>query len=72
MKNNRIIKEQFSDEIDLFKMISSYYDKNGIEMTEKVLSKALETIKNRITGHRAPKEKTPPNFNLHEKIKRRY
>jgi hypothetical protein len=72
MKNNRIIKEQFSDEIDLFKMISSYYDKNGIEMTEKVLSKALETIKNRITGQRAPKEKIPPNFNLHEKIKRRY
>jgi hypothetical protein len=40
-------------------------------MTEKVLSKALETLKNRIKGHRAPIEKIPPGFQLHEKRKRR-
>ena len=71
MSNNRLIKEQFSDEIDLFRMIVDYNNRNGFEMTEKVLSKALETLKNRIKGHRAPIEKIPPGFKLHEKRKRR-
>ena len=71
MSNNRLIKEQFSDEIDLFRMIVDYNNKNGFEMTEKVLSKALETLKNRIKVHRAPIEKIQPGFKLHEKRKRR-
>lgn len=71
MSNNRLIKEQFSDEIDLFRMIVDYNNKNGIEMTETVLLKALETLKNRTKGHRAPKEKIPPGFQLHEKRRRR-
>ena len=53
----KILLEQFSDEVDIFKLVSSYYNKNGLEMTKKVLNKIIETLEKRQTGHRAPKDK---------------
>lgn len=54
MSNKKLILEQYSDEIDLFRLANSYYQKNGLEMTVKVLSKIIETLENRKKGHRAP------------------
>ena len=51
--------EQYGMEVELFKLILAYYKENGLDMTEKVVSKALETIKKKHTPNRAPQEKNP-------------
>ena len=44
MSGKKIITEQYSDEVDLFKLASSYYKKNGMERTKKVLTKIMDTL----------------------------
>ena len=44
MGRKSIIVEQYGDEVELFKLASSYYKKNGKEMTVKVLEKILHTL----------------------------
>ena len=57
--NRKLLMEQYGMEVELFKLILAYYKENGLEMTEKVVSKALETIKKKYTPNRAPQEKNP-------------
>ena len=59
MSNKKLLKEQYGDEVDLFKLAVSYYKKNGIEMTKKVLSKIIDTLEKRETPNRAPKDINP-------------
>lgn len=56
MSKRNLIMEQYSDEIELFKLASSYHKKNGLEMTLKVLSKIINTIQKRETPSKAPKD----------------
>ena len=42
--NRKLLMEQYGMEVELFKLILAYYKENGLEMTEKVVSKALEKI----------------------------
>jgi len=68
MGRKSIILEQYGDEVELFKLASSYYKKNGKEMTVKVLEKILHTISKRDEPHRAKSDEFPPSFNLQEQI----
>ena len=52
----KIILEQYSDEVEMFKLASDYYKKNGLEMTVKVLNKIISTLEKRETPTRAPKD----------------
>jgi hypothetical protein len=66
MGRKSIILEQYGDEVELFKLASSYYKKNGKEMTVKVLEKILHTLSKRDEPHRAKSDEFPPSFNLQE------
>ena len=57
--SRKLLMEQYGTEVELFKLILAYYKENGLEMTEKVLSKSLEIIKKREMPSRAPQEKNP-------------
>lgn len=59
MLRKKIITEQFTDEVDLFKLASSYYKKHGIERTKKVLIKIMDTLDKRGIPTRAPKNDFP-------------
>jgi peptidoglycan hydrolase-like protein with peptidoglycan-binding domain len=66
MGRKSIILEQYGDEVELFKLASSYYKKNGKEMTVKVLEKILQTISKRDEPHRAKSQEFPPSLHLQE------
>ena len=68
MGRKSIIVEQYGDEVELFKLASSYYKKNGKEMTVKVLEKILQTISKRDEPHRAKSQEFPPSLHLQEQI----
>jgi hypothetical protein len=68
MERESIILEQYGDEVELFKLASSYYKKNGKEMTVKVLEKILHTISKRDEPHRAKSNEFPPSLHLQEQI----
>jgi hypothetical protein len=68
MGRKSIILEQYGDEVELFKLASSYYKKNGKEMTVKVLEKILQTISKRDEPHRAKSQEFPPSLHLQEQI----
>jgi hypothetical protein len=68
MGRKSIIVEQYGDEVELFKLASSYYKKNGKEMTVKVLEKILQTISKRDEPHRAKSNEFPPSLHLQEQI----
>ena len=70
MSNKKILKEQYGDEVDLFKLAVSYYKKNGIEMTKKVLSKIIDTLEKRETPNRAPKDINPGYHYIEESKKK--
>jgi len=66
MERESIILEQYGDEVELFKLASSYYKKNGKEMTVKVLEKILHTLSKRDEPHRAKSNEFPPSLHLQE------
>ena len=66
MGRKSIIIEQYGDEVELFKLASSYYKKNGKEMTVKVLEKILHTLSKRDEPHRAKSQEFPPSLHLQE------
>jgi hypothetical protein len=68
MGRKSIIVEQYGDEVELFKLASSYYKKNGKEMTVKVLEKILQTLSKRDEPHRAKSQEFPPSLHLQEQI----
>jgi hypothetical protein len=68
MGRKSIILEQYGDEVELFKLASSYYKKNGKEMTVKVLEKILHTISKRDEPHRAKSNEFPPSLHLQEQV----
>jgi hypothetical protein len=68
MERKSIILEQYGDEVELFKLASSYYKKNGKEMTVKVLEKILQTISKRDEPHRAKSNEFPPSLHLQEQV----
>jgi hypothetical protein len=68
MGRKSIILEQYGDEVELFKLASSYYKKNGKEMTVKVLEKILQTISKRDEPHRAKSQEFPPSLHLQEQV----
>jgi hypothetical protein len=68
MGRKSIIIEQYGDEVELFKLASSYYKKNGKEMTVKVLEKILHTLSKRDEPHRAKSQEFPPSLHLQEQV----
>jgi hypothetical protein len=66
MSRKKIITEQYSDEVDLFKLSLSYYKKNGMERTKKVLNKIMDTLEKRETPDRAPKDIFPGKLYIEE------
>ena len=68
MGRKSIILEQYGDEVELFKLASSYYKKNGKEMTVKVLEKILQTLSKRDEPHRAKSQEFPPSLHLQEQV----
>jgi hypothetical protein len=71
MSRKKLITEQYSDEVDLFKLVASYYKKNGIEQTKKVLTKIVETLEKRESPDRAPKDIHPGKHYIEEVKKKR-
>jgi len=65
----KMILEQYSDEVEMFKLASDYYKKNGLEMTVKVLSKIISTLEKRETPTRAPKDNAHLYSHLTERKK---
>jgi hypothetical protein len=71
MSRKKLITEQYSDEVDLFKMSASYYVKHGMERTKKVLNKIIDTLEKRETPDRAPKDIFPGKHYIEEVKKKR-
>jgi hypothetical protein len=66
MSRKKLITEQYSDEVDLFKMAASYYKKHGMERPKKVLNKIMDTLEKRETPDRAPKDIFPGKHYIEE------
>jgi hypothetical protein len=66
MERKSIILEQSRDEIELFKLASSYYKKNGKENALKVLEHIIKVLSKRDMPHRPESQEFPPSLNLQE------
>lgn len=66
MLRKKLITEEYSDEVDLFKLAASYYKKHGMERTKKVLIKIMDTLDKRETPTRAPKDVFPGKHYIEE------
>jgi hypothetical protein len=68
MERKSVILEQSRDEIELFKLASSYYKKNGKENALKVLEHIIKVLSKRDMPHRPESQEFPPSLNLQEQI----
>jgi len=66
MERKSVILEQSRDEIELFKLASSYYKKNGKENALKVLEHIIKVLSKRDMPHRPESQEFPPSLNLQE------
>lgn len=69
MSRKKLIKESFEAETNLFRMCMSYYQKNGMEQTKKVLTKIITFFENRGKPQRAPLDVNPGINFIEEKKK---